>query len=102
MRKPKVSLEKILEELRSCLPDLEQRYRVKSLGVSGSYVHRRKHSGSDLDLIVEFYDQPGLLKFIEMENYLSDLLGIKVDLVMKDGLKPAIGERILNEVIALV
>jgi uncharacterized protein len=36
-----------------------------------------------------------------MENYLGDLLGTKVDLVMKDELKPTIGKRILNEVIAL-
>jgi predicted nucleotidyltransferase len=37
--------------------------------------------------------------FIELEYYLSDLLGIKVDLVMKDALKPVIGKRILKEVI---
>jgi len=34
-----------------------------------------------------------------LENYLSDTLGVKVDLVMKDALKPRIGERILNEVV---
>ena len=40
----------------------------------------------------------GLLKFIALENYLSDLLGIKVDLVEKDTLKPAIGHHVTEEV----
>jgi hypothetical protein len=43
----------------------------------------------------------GLLTFCELENYLSEVLELKVDLVMKDGLKPRIGERILKEVIYL-
>jgi uncharacterized protein len=44
---------------------------------------------------------PGLLKFLELEYYLSDLLGMKVDLVIKDALKPAIGKRIIREVITV-
>ena len=58
----------------------------------------RNLPGSDLDLLVSFDDTPGLLKFIEMENYISDLLGVKVDLVMREALKPGIDERILKEV----
>ncbi len=41
----------------------------------------------------------GLLRFIELENYLSDLLGIRVDLVMAEALKPHIGQRVLQEVL---
>ena len=51
---------------------------------------------SDLDILVTFEDEPSLLTFIAIENYLSDLLGVKVDLVMKDSLKPAIGKNILR------
>ena len=43
----------------------------------------------------------GLLKFINLENYLSDILGVKVGLVMKETLKPKIGKRILEEVVYL-
>jgi predicted nucleotidyltransferase len=53
---------------------------------------------SDVDLLVDFGQPVSLFKFAEMENYLSDLLHTKVDLVMKDALKPHIGARILNEV----
>jgi predicted nucleotidyltransferase len=91
----------ILEHLRKILPDLERRYKVKTLGVFGSYVRGEQSKRSDLDLLVEFYDSPSLLKFIDMELYLSDLLGIKVDLVMRDALKPAIGERILKETVSV-
>ena len=40
-----------------------------------------------------------LIKFVELEEYLSELLGIKVDLVMKSSLKPRIRKRVLQEVI---
>lgn len=43
----------------------------------------------------------GLLKFLELEEYLSQLLGVKVDLVTKESLKPHIGEHILREVMYL-
>lgn len=90
-----------IARLRQHLPALATRYRVRSLGIFGSYARHEECDDSDFDLLVTFDDPPGLLKFMEMENYLSDLLGVKVDLVMRDALKPRIGERILEEVIAV-
>ena len=87
------------EILRQQLPLLSARYHVRSLGLFGSYVRQQQHEASDLDVLVEFRETPSLLKFIELENYLSDLLGLKVDLVMKQALKPRIGQRILEEVV---
>jgi len=52
-------------------------------------------------VLVEFSKNPTIFKFINLENYLSDTLGVKVDLVMKDALKPNIGKHILNEVEAV-
>jgi len=89
----------LIAKLRQHLRTLVERYRVQSLGVFGSYVRHEQHPGSDLDVLVTFYEPPSLLKFIELENYLTDLLGVKVDLVMRDALKPAIGKRILKEVV---
>jgi len=54
---------------------------------------------SDLDVLVTFKEVPSLLTFIVIENYLFDLLEIKVDLVLKDSLKLKIGECILREAI---
>jgi len=83
------------------LPQLEDRYNVKYIGLFGSYVRGEQTAESDLDILVEFSKTPTLFQFINLENYLSDTLGIKVDLVMKDSLKPNIGKYILNEVRAV-
>jgi hypothetical protein len=93
----KRSLETLLKALRQQLPLLEERYGVETLEVFGSYVRSEQKAGSDLDVLVTFREEPSLLTFIAIENYLSDTLGVKVDLVMKDSLKPAIGKVILNE-----
>lgn len=94
-----IDLNSITGMLRQHLPNLAEEYHVRSLGVFGSYVRRQQSPQSDLDLLVVFDEPPGLLKFIELENFLTDLLGIRVDLVMKDSLKPMIGQQILSEVV---
>jgi predicted nucleotidyltransferase len=67
--------------------------------VFGSFIRSEETKKSDIDILVEFEDGITLLSFIEMENYLTDLLGTQVDLVMKSALKPRIGENILKEVV---
>lgn len=84
--------------LRQHLPELRERYQVDTLGLFGSYVRREERPDSDLDVLVTFREIPGLLKLITLENELSDLLGVKVDLVVEDALKPRIGERVQREV----
>jgi uncharacterized protein len=78
---------------------LTERYSVETMEVFGSYVRSEQKKDSDLDILVTFKEVPSLLTFIAIENYLSDLLGVKVDLVMKDSLKPKIGQQILREAI---
>lgn len=97
----KSDLANLKEILRRELPVLSAKYHVKSMEVFGSYARQEQNEESDLDLLVTFNETPGLLKFVEMENHLSDLLGIKVDLVMKDALKPNIGQRIIKEAVAV-
>lgn len=96
---------KTLEEIKQWLVQnkslLQERYNVRELGIFGSYVRQEQTETSDVDLLVDFSETPSLLKFVNLENYLSDNLGIKVDLVHRAGLKPRIGERILAEVVYL-
>jgi len=96
-----VTLEWLVSRLRAYLPDLSLRYQIAWLGVFGSYVRGEQRSDSDLDLLVEFREPPSLFQFIRLENELSDVLGIDVDLVMKSALKPTIGRHILKEVQAI-
>lgn len=93
--------DKYIRKLREMLPELKERYHVSYLGVFGSYVRGEQKPGSDLDVLVEFSKTPTIFKFVNLENYLSDALGVKVDLVMKDALKPNIGKCILSEVEAI-
>ncbi len=93
------SLSEIIRLLRKEIPQLADRYRLRSLGVFGSYVRKTEDVKSDLDLLVTFHEPPSLLKFIELENHLADLLGVKVDLVMQEALKPRIGKRVMREVV---
>jgi|SRR5919199_6949978 predicted nucleotidyltransferase len=93
------SFEEIQRILRQYKPIIQEKYQVSELGIFGSYVRGEQTEDSDVDVLVEFSEIPGLLKFIDLENYLTDNIGIKVDLVRKGGLKPKIGKRIMAEVI---
>ena len=92
-------IERIKSEIEKSMPILKDRYKVKTIGIFGSYVRGKQKKKSDVDILVEFEEVPGLLTFLEIENFLSDILNIKVDLVMKDALKPVIGKHILKEVV---
>jgi hypothetical protein len=81
------------------LPKLRRTYHVESLGIFGSYVRNEQGPESDLDILVTVSEPPGLIQFVALENHLSDLLGVDVDLVMKTALKPHLSERILHEVV---
>jgi predicted nucleotidyltransferase len=94
-------LEEITAILRQHLPELREEYRLKSLGLFGSYVHAEQGKRSDLDVLVDFDEAPTLLQLSALQRRLSSLVGVKVDLVLKRNLKPAIGEVILAETIYL-
>ena len=82
---------------------LRRKYGVKEFGLFGSYARGEQKDISDVDIFVEFEENAriSLLDFVCLENEMSDLLGINVDLVEKASLKPRIGRRILEEVVAL-
>jgi predicted nucleotidyltransferase len=92
-------LSTIMGILRAAMPGLRQQFGVMALGVFGSYVRGDQRTGSDLDVLVEFDRPISLLGFVDLEKRISELLGVKVDLVMKSALKPNIGRRILREVV---
>ena len=87
--------------LRESLPRLLDEFGVSELGVFGSYVTGHQNADSDLDVLVDFEASRRItmFDFVGLELLLTELTGIKVDLVMKSSLKPRIGERILAQVI---
>jgi predicted nucleotidyltransferase len=98
----KNDIETYRKKLHEMLPELEEEYNVSYIGLFGSYVRGEHTLESDLDVLVEFSKVPTIFRFVHLENYLSDTLCVKVDLVMKDALKPNIGKYILNEVEAVI
>lgn len=96
-----ITLRRSLSILKKQMPELAERYRVKSLGVFGSYVRHEQTRHSDLDILVEFDQAPDLFKFMDLEEHLAKQLGVKVDLVPRRALRGEMGERILREVVTL-
>ncbi|MDI6734949.1 MAG: nucleotidyltransferase family protein [bacterium] len=92
------TIEEINQTLSKLKPKLIKNYEIKEIGVFGSYMRGDQKSQSDIDILVDFEEYPSLLEFVGIEEELSKFLGIKVDLVMKTGLKPHIGKHILHEV----
>jgi len=99
--KAALDLEKLKRALREHLPQLRARYRVKSLGLFGSYVRGEQRKRSDLDVLVDFEEAPSLFELMDMEDELARLIGTKVDLVTRKTLRGRIGQRILQEVVYL-
>ena len=91
-------IEKKLKELK---PTLRDKYKVETIGLFGSYTRGQQKEESDLDILVEFSEPIGLLTFIELENFLSEKLKAKVDLVIRNALKPRIKDRIIKEAVYL-
>lgn len=94
-------LEEIKKKLKELEPLLREKFKVKRIGVFGSYLRGEEKKTSDIDILVEFEETAdlSLLDFINLEGYLSKELGISVDLVEKTALKPRIGKHILEEVV---
>ena len=91
----------VLQTLKTLKPELARRYHVKTLGLFGSVLRGEQAAGSDVDILVEFEQPLGFFRFLELEEYLGERLGQKVDLVSKKALKPQIGRRILQEVVSV-
>jgi hypothetical protein len=93
-------------ELKSCmalinqnLNHLRSKFKVKRIAVFGSTARGSNKKDSDIDIMVEFDEPIGFFAFIELENYLSKILGAKVDLTTKKALKPTIKNEILKEAV---
>lgn len=98
---------KTLAEIRQILkaeePYLSEKYGVTVIGVFGSYVRDEQRPDSDIDILIELEQPPriDLFDLVNLEDYVSHLLDMKVDLAIKSNLRKRIGKRILSEVIPI-
>ncbi|MDD1685746.1 nucleotidyltransferase family protein [Methanoregula sp.] len=89
----------ILSSLKKLKGEVAREYSVKKIGLFGSISRSEGTEQSDIDLLVEFSKPVGFVTFIRLENFLSEQLGERVDLVTSDSLKPVIRQDVLAEVI---
>jgi len=92
-------LDEIKHTLANYKHELEDKYYVKEIGIFGSYTREKQTNKSDLDVLIEFSKPVSLLQIISLENYISDILGIKVDVVPKNNIREELKEAILKETV---
>jgi uncharacterized protein len=90
---------KIIQKINQEMPFLRDKYQVEKLGVFGSIVRGEETEQSDVDILVEFKTPVGFFQFIRLENYLTQILGRKVDLLTKKALKMAVKDEVLKELV---
>ncbi|QOY38719.2 nucleotidyltransferase family protein [Anaerobacillus isosaccharinicus] len=88
----------IEEQLKASKKDLQALFGVIKIGIFGSYARGEQQETSDIDILIEL-GKPIGLEFLDIKYYLEEKLGIPVDLVTKNSLKPQLREMILEEVI---
>lgn len=94
-------LSEILSVIKSYETLLAERYGVRITGVFGSYARGTTRSDSDLDLLAEIVRPVSLLELVGAELFLSDALGIQVDLVPERSPREEIRGSITQEAVAL-
>lgn len=94
------TIENIINIISKNKEVLFNNYPLTQIGVFGSYIRGEQTSDSDLDILID-YDHRKIftvLDLIRLQDFLTDIIGIKVDIALKRKLKTAIGHYILKEV----
>lgn len=91
--------EEVLQILHENYQSLKNQYHISGLSIFGSVARDEARADSDVDILVEFSETPGLFEFIELQQKLELLLGCKVDLGTPRSLKPRVKPDALKEAI---
>lgn len=93
---------KTLSEIKKTLSDhkteLKEEFKIKQLGIFGSYSRKEQTIDSDLDILVELDDPLGF-GFVRLAFKLEKLLNMKVDLVSRGAIKPRVWKYIEKDII---
>jgi predicted nucleotidyltransferase len=93
-----VTREEAIRRLGSSKPELAS-LGVRSLDLFGSVARGDAGPSSDVDLLVDFDRPVGLFHFFRVQRRLEEILGCKVDLVMRDAVKRQLRDRIFAEAV---
>ncbi len=93
------SKEEIIENLKSAKTDLMENCNINEIGIFGSYSRNEQTESSDIDILVEFSKNIGLIQLMQIENYIKNLVGENADVVIKSDIRPELKDEILKETI---
>jgi predicted nucleotidyltransferase len=96
-----VDRERLLAKLRELKPDLTARYKVKTIGIFGSFVRGEQSQASDIDVLVSFEEDADLFDFVGLAQFLEDQLQRNVDVVPQDALKLELRDTVFREVVSV-
>lgn len=92
----------ITEKQKTIIKNVTQKFQPKLIGVFGSYARGDQNKDSDLDILIDFKEKINLLELIGLEQELSELLGIKVDLITQKSLHPPLKPLIEKDLIRIL
>ncbi len=95
------NLKQIKNILASSKPELRKRYKVRELGIFGSYSRGEQKKTSDVDILVRFNPNATPFDFVGLGNYLEEKLKIKVDVVSERGIRPELRSNIIKGVLKI-
>lgn len=87
---------------KNTIKKVVSKFNPKLVGIFGSYSRNEQQRDSDLDILVDFNDSVNLIELIGLEQELTELLGIKVDLVTLKSVNPSLNEYIQQDLIRIV
>ena len=85
------------EKLKDRLPQIREKFNIEEISIFGSFARKENNQASDLDILVSFKSTPSLFTLERLRKYLFEILKVKIDVVVDDGLEPNFRERIFKE-----
>ena len=95
------NLEEIREKLRSLQEKIKREYKAEIIGIFGSYAREEQKEESDIDVLVKFHKGATLFELVGLALFLEEVLGVKVDVVPYDAVRPEIKEKVFKEAVYL-
>jgi predicted nucleotidyltransferase len=95
---------KDINEIKTILetykPIIKGRFKIKEIGIFGSFVRGEETVKSDIDILVDFEKEGKTFdNYMDLKYFLQELFGLEVDLIMKGALKEELKDMILREVL---
>ena len=95
------TLEEIIKAIKKRKKVLQEKYKVKEIGIFGSYVRGEQTEKSDVDILVDFYELPDVFNLLKLERSLRGTLKCRVDVVRKQAIRKELRDKILSEAIRI-